>query len=79
MAKKRRRRRRYELNHCIVSLRLIEKEVKRVRQSLEGQRDQDATSSDSDSASAITILMFYQLPVSSLTSMSRCRSINMSR
>ena len=51
MAKKRRRRRRYELNHCIVSLRLIEKEVKRVRKSLEEQRDQDATSSDSDSAS----------------------------
>ena len=51
MAKKRRRRQRYELNHCIVSLRLIEKEVKRVRKSLEEQRDQDATSSDSDSAS----------------------------
>ena len=51
MAKKRRRRQRYELNHCIVSLRLIAKEVKRLRQSLEAQRDQDATSSDSDLAS----------------------------
>jgi len=53
MPRKRSRRRRYDLNQCILSLRLIEIEARWVRKSLEAKRDQEkAKAAETDSASA---------------------------